>query len=167
MTSSTNADERGEPDLRAARHSGVRSRRAAAAAAAERSALMSGATTRSRLARATSQRTISSPPTSRMIVPWMMLETPLASSGLNEPESCAPAALQRGEQERREHDADGGVAPEQRDGDAREADVETGTSEDGDRVVHAEHLDGARRGRRTRRRSPSRRSIERLTEMPP
>ena len=38
----------------------------------------------------TSQRTTSSPPTSRMIVPWMMLETPLASSGLNDPESCVP-----------------------------------------------------------------------------
>ena len=118
--------ERGQPDLRPARHAGSTPGGGAAAAGGDGPAVVVGISARSRFARATSQRTTSSPPTSRMIVPWMMFETPLASSGLNEPESCAPAALQRREQQRREHDADGRVAPEQRDGDAREADVDHG-----------------------------------------
>ncbi len=63
--------------------------------------------------------------------------------GAERARELAPAALQRGEQQRREDDADGGVAAEQRDGDAGEADVEHGHVRGGDRVVHAEHLDRA------------------------
>ena len=64
--------------------------------------------------------------------------------------------LERGEEERREEDADRLVAPEQRDGDADEADEVVSKSLVAIAELPAEEVDATRRGRRTRRRSPAR-----------
>ena len=74
-TSTHERRERGQADLRPLRHAGSTPGGGAAAEGGDGPAVVVGISARSRLARATSQRTTSSPPTSRMIVPWMMVET--------------------------------------------------------------------------------------------
>ena len=115
----------------------------AAAAGGDGPAVVGGSSARSRLARATSQRTISSPPTSRMIVPWMMLDTPLASSGLNEPESCRPPLCSAANRSAESTTPMAVLRPSSATAMPVKPMSSTGTSEDGDRVAHAEHLDRA------------------------
>ena len=88
---------------------------------------------RSRLARATSQRDqLAADEQDHRALDDV--RAPPASSGELARE-LPRRRSERGEQQRREHDADGRVAAEQRDGDAGEADVEHGDVRGGDRVV--------------------------------
>ena len=102
---------------------------------------------------------ISPAPTKSTTSPWISSVRFDASSGWKISGSRFRVEVpvsERAEEERREADADGGVAAEQRDGDADEADLRRLDVAGREPELPAEDVERAGEARRTRRRSPSR-----------